>query len=215
MLGPCAVICACMNREAMLRISLASWLNSRQVTEIWITDWCSDSPLNYLEASDPRIKVIRVNGHPHFNLAKAYNLALRAATAELIVKVDVDYVLNPYFDMFSELELNQNEFFTGHWQLGQFDNELGFLRYTNGFIVASRAALVRVNGYNEELVGYGHDDDDLYSRLHTAGFVRKVLLLNKRPYIYHNPHEDGVRSANYEHKDLEESRHRNIERTRR
>lgn len=196
------VICACMNREAMLRVSLSSWLNCKAIAKIIITDWSSKDPISNIEELDQRIKVLRVDGQNKFNLSKAYNTALKALDTELVLKLDVDYILNPYFDLIKDISVGEDEFLTGHWVLGQSDKEMGFLKYLNGFIYTYKSTLDSVNGYNENLEGYGFDDDDLYKRLKIKGFKRRVLLFDRKPYIYHNPHEDSTRSENYEEKDI-------------
>jgi glycosyltransferase involved in cell wall biosynthesis len=199
------VICACMNREAMLSVSLASWLACKEIREIVIADWSSKESLEHLESRDNRIKVIRINGQSNFNLPKAFNVALQHSTAEVILKLDVDYILNPYFNFIQDISLERDEFLTGHWMLGQKDNEMGFLKYLNGLIYTFKSTLDAVGGYNESLNGYGFDDDDLYMRLKSKGFRRSILMFNQKPYIYHNPHEDSSRSENYAEKNIDKS----------
>jgi predicted glycosyltransferase involved in capsule biosynthesis len=68
---------------------------------------------------------------------------------------------------------------------------------------------MKVDGYNENLKGYGYDDCELYARLESvAGLTRTYLDYNKIA-IYHNPHEDYLRSQHYECKNIALTHYRN------
>ena len=109
------IVTACMNRENMLNVSLQSWLNFEEISEIIIVDWSSKNSLKKLETIDERIKVIRVEEKEYFNIGKAFNIGFKNATAEKILKMDVDYILNPYFNLFkSDVKLTKNTFITGN-----------------------------------------------------------------------------------------------------
>jgi GT2 family glycosyltransferase len=49
-----------------------------------------------------------------------------------------------------------------------------------------RADLVRVNGYDEDFVGWGHEDADLAARLYANGITRRVV--HGRAIVYHLDH---------------------------
>jgi GT2 family glycosyltransferase len=51
---------------------------------------------------------------------------------------------------------------------------------------AFRADLFRANGFDEEFVGWGQEDDDLARRLYTLG-IKPVVLL-RQAIVYHIPH---------------------------
>ena len=95
-----SLICACKNRKAPLKISLSSWLLFKEITEIIIVDWSSDESLRELIHLDPRIKVINVPNQIYFNQPQPLNLAAKISTGDYILKVDTDYILNPYHDFF-------------------------------------------------------------------------------------------------------------------
>ena len=44
----------------------------------------------------PRIKVIRIEGQQYYNASTPVNMAIKKATNPIIMKLDVDYVINPY-----------------------------------------------------------------------------------------------------------------------
>ncbi len=199
------IVCAAMNRESILRVSLSSWLQCKGVSEIVIVDWSSQNSLKYLEDLDPKIKVVRVEDQKYFNLGKAYNLGFNNSSCDKILKLDVDYIINPYYSLFGELpKITKNNFVTGDWRLKEVDNDAGFIQYLNGFLYIYRDSFYKGRGYSN-FDNYGWDDDDLYSKLQDVGLERVVMDLSKRKYIYHNPHEDDVRSACYKEKDLKKS----------
>jgi len=199
------IVCAAMNRESILKVSLASWLQCKGISEIVIVDWSSKSSLKYLEDLDPKIKVVRVDDQKYFNLGKAYNLGLNNTSCTKILKLDVDYIINPYYSLFNELpKLTKDNFITGDWRCKDIDNNAGFIQYLNGFLYIYRDCFYKAKGYSN-FENYGWDDDDLYSKLQEAGLKRIVMDLKKSKYLYHNPHDDDVRSSCYEEKDLKKS----------
>ncbi|WP_157769992.1 galactosyltransferase-related protein [Ruegeria profundi] len=58
--------------------------------------------------------------------------------------------------------------------------------HVNGFFVVGRDALLAVNGFNERIVTYGWDDDDLYERLTKAGVQRKDVDPDTIRHIDHS-----------------------------
>jgi predicted glycosyltransferase involved in capsule biosynthesis len=198
-----------MNRERPLKVSLQSWLLEDRIDEILIVDWSSSKPLKYLEKIDKRIKVFRIENQKHFHLGKSYNSAIRFSSCKHIMKMDVDYVINPYTKITEILPPPKDCFYTGNWQLHQYDGDMGFLRYTNGFIYANRSDFLQVGGYREDLIGYGFEDSDLYARLQAIGLTHNTLNLHKIPFLFHIPHDNKSRSENYEEKDIHKSSKRN------
>jgi hypothetical protein len=199
------IVCAAMNRESILRVSLSSWLQAKGITEIVIVDWSSKNSLKSLETLDPKIKVVRVEDQKYFNLGKAYNLAFNNASCDKILKLDVDYILNPYYNLLEELpKLTKQNFITGDWRSKTMDNHLGFLGFLNGFLYIYRDNFYAAKGYSN-FENYGFDDDDLYNKLQTLGYERNFLDIKKNICIYHNPHDQDVRVSNYKEKDWKKS----------
>jgi glycosyltransferase involved in cell wall biosynthesis len=69
-----------------------------------------------------------------------------------------------------------------------------FARLANGFIAVKgcnqgfwRADLERVNGYNEDMTGWGSEDKELAVRLGNAGVQRRTLFLAGIAYHLHHP----------------------------
>lgn len=62
-----------------------------------------------------------------------------------------------------------------------------------------RDDLVRVNGYNEDLLQWGHEDGELAYRLHFAGVGKKALKMGGA--VYHLWHRESERSNEQRHLD--------------
>ena len=95
-----SLICACKNRDESLKVSLSSWILKEEITEIIIVDWSSDNSLSYLSEWDDRIKIITVQNQKYFNQPQPLNLAASIAKGDYILKVDTDYLFNPYYNFF-------------------------------------------------------------------------------------------------------------------
>jgi glycosyltransferase involved in cell wall biosynthesis len=152
---------------------------------------------------------VRFVSQPHegFRLTRLRNLAIAATTADYLVFVDGDMVLDPHFladhargvrvraDSGLTRELIENPAapakFLGSGLGGL--RRLYLLRSPALASLARRAAnpfiaikgcnqafwrddLVRVNGFNEDIRGWGPEDKELCARLRQAGVRRQTLL---------------------------------------
>ncbi len=205
-LGSCpmvSIVCAVMNRFPALRVALTSWRLQPDIREIVIVDWNSDIPLTPLAQEDERIQLIRVDHEPRFHLPAAYNLAADQATQPVLLKLDADYVLNPYYRFQASHPLPDGGFLTGH-----FRHRGQFTEYLNGLICVRAADWHRVHGYNEHLEGYGWDDDDFYRRLAATGLQRWILSPEPAT-AFHIPHGNDARVQHYDDKDLQHAHQQN------
>lgn len=202
------IVSACMNRDAMLRVSLQSWIGNPLVSEIIIVDWSSKEPLCWAEPLDPRIQVLNINDQKFFNKGKALNIGIQASTSEFIMQMDVDYILNPYSNLIEVFRktISEKDFVVcSGWNGDGNGSGAPFLTPTNGFLCAPRRSLIEVGGYNENLKGWGYDDDDIINKLARSGLNRKILRLSGGRFIYHNPHGVEKRIENYENKNPSDS----------
>lgn len=184
-----AVICAVMNREAALRISLASWLQKPEIDEIIITDWSSTPTLECLAGG--RVTVIRVNGEVIFHKTAASNLALDYVTSDTVMQLDTDYVLSPYYNIFN-LPPPTDFFYCGR---ASHKNTCVYHQHLTGFLYVKTDHLRDINGYNEYMVDWGYEDDDSFKRLVAAGVKRTVLPFDDN-YIFHMLHAEDSRHIN-------------------
>lgn len=198
-----SVVVGCMNRDKMLEISIRSWLHHTPIKEIIITDWSSDNDLKYLEEIDPRIKIITVKGKEYYNASIPVNIAIKESRYPIILKLDVDYIINPYGNFNDLININKNEFICGNWKDSNIDNDLGFVKGTNGFLCAYKEDIEKVGYYDESIENYGREDDDMFKRLVDIGLHRKTLKFaaNNIP-IYHNPHSSQYRLDYFKEKDI-------------
>lgn len=211
--GSISIVCACMNRFEALCVSIQSWINQPLVKQIIITDWSSiDFDKEYLESLDDRIQVVTIHNESHFQLSKAYNEAIKKVDYENILKLDVDYIINPYMDISTWLISTEDSFLTGNWEDKSKDCHIGFLEHLNGFLFCSAKHIRAVGGYQGNKHGYGFDDCDLYNRLESIGLTRRYINHQKNNVpIFHIPHGDCYRSEFYEEKDIKLSHKKNRE----
>lgn len=203
-----SIVSACMNRHPALQVALVSWLQQPGVAEVVIVDWSSQVRLAPLAKLDPRVQVVRVDAETRFHHAAAFNLAADCASHPVLLKLDVDYVLNPYVRFLSACPLPEEGFVTGDYR-----HPTPFYKYLNGMIHVRAADWKRVHGYNEHLIGYGWEDDDFYERLVAVG-VKRWFLSPDRAAAFHIPHGDDVRTEHADDKDLEAAHRRNRARAR-
>ena len=219
-----SVICACKNRYNALRVSLSSWLAFDEIKEIIIVDWNSDEPINHLSKLDKRIKIVRVEGEKYFNQPQPLNLAASIATGDYILKLDCDYIINPYFEFFEHYKIDENSFLCGqddyeckheYWNenlqgyavnFNQMDvGELmryshtysPLFKYLTGLCFVTRENYWKVGGYDERMGKYyAFEDDQMTKRLTMMGLECKKL--NQNFNAIHIPHPDKKRYENFE-----------------
>jgi FkbM family methyltransferase len=218
--GNVSIICACKNRLESLKVSLSSWLLFDQIKEVIIVDWDSETPIHNLTQLDPRIKVIRVNNKKYFNLAQPLNLAASHATGDYILKVDTDYILNPYFNFFESYSIDESCFVSGSHdqpslvygtdQNGEYTIDMAknefmnvvdyvnrfsqYFRYLRGMLYVSKENFIKVNGYNQFIDTYGFEDGDIETKLKDLGLAHHKISYDHT--FIHIPHSDKKRIEN-------------------
>lgn len=191
-----SLICACKNRVKPLMISLTSWLLCDEIKEIIIVDWDSDESISFLAKIDPKIKIIRVNHERYFNQPQPLNLALRLCTKEEVIKVDADYVFNPYFNFFNNYKIDDSSFVCGDKETITEDNNIQFYKYLRGLLYVKLKNLKEIGGYNENMGEYyAGEDSEIEYRLKMYGLVEKKISLDYT--LIHIPHEDLDRVKNF------------------
>jgi hypothetical protein len=183
-----SLVTGVMRRTPSLLAVLPTWLVLRELDEIVIVDWGGDASMCEAVRSaglrDSRLCFYRVPGVSCWEFSACANLGISVAVGERILRTDVDVAFAPGF--FADLPLVSDEFWTGYWGQARDHNEC----HLNGTIYTHRESFLVVNGYNERLVGYGYDDEDLYARLCAQGFGRRFL---DHDLMRHLPHGDDLR----------------------
>lgn len=82
-----------------------------------------------------------------------------------------------------------------HFLAERYARKIDHLRGCN--MAFWRGDLVRVNGYNEELMQWGHEDGEIAYRLHYAGVKKKALKMGGN--VYHLHHQESSRSNEGRH----------------
>lgn len=193
-----SIICACKNRYEALRISLNSWLNFDQVGEIIIADWNSEKSISDLTHLDKRVKIIEVRNEDYFNQPQPLNLASKLVTNNFLLKMDTDYVLNPYYNFFNEYNIDDTNFVYGPCNIEDKNIESNpYFKYLRGLLYIKTKFFKAVGGYNENMGKYyAWEDDELVIRLHMYGLNSRSVDYNHN--VFHIPHSDKKRFENFE-----------------
>lgn len=183
-----------MNRSDRVIPCLSTWIGYEEIDEVLIVDWSSTIPIKTDESlkeitENPKTKIVRVNDETSFmSMSFSLNVCLKNATYDHILKCDIDYKLtNSNLLKTFVREQNKNHFFCG-----TIPNKWDF----HGFSFFKKEDALKINGYNEKIRGWGWDDEDFYRRLEKLGLER-VVIMNIEEFLYHIPHDDALRTANY------------------
>ena len=181
-----------MNRLEPLRQALPTWLALPEVDEVIIVDWGSSPPLSHAlrDFTDDRILIVRVTDQRHWKNSKCHNLELRLASrSDLLLRLDNDTLIRP--DFFAHHAPRHNGFYAVNWRT--VPQAVDDKRNLAGTLLIDPKYLLRVNGYNERLVHYGREDDDLHARLMVEGYRWHPMNLDTLDHI---PHTDKARIEN-------------------
>lgn len=107
------------------------------------------------------VKVYRSVGHDFYSMAHSRNIAFKSATGDIVLNVDADNYTNEGFAEYINLLANQVP------EKCIFAKGKKMLRGRLGFYRSEFTDIL--GGYNEQLVGYGHDDHDLLNRAWCSG----------------------------------------------
>ena len=162
-----SIVTACMNRNTNLKKALPSWL-LLPVDEIVIVDWSSDEPVKETlkDFDDKRIKIIRVENEKRWVLTYAFNVGLRFARYENVIKLDADIQVSPSFLIRNRPSINK--LVRGNWKTA-VEEDKHDQKFVNGSFIAPKKSLKKVGYYNEFIRSYGWDDSDIYNRLVSQG----------------------------------------------
>lgn len=177
-----------MNRNENVKKNLANWL-TQSMDELILLDWSSKEPVADMPGvfDDPRVRVVRVEGQTKFIRTLAQNLATQMSRFKKVFKCDSDVEFKG--DFFAAHPLKEGEFWVGDWHQGRDFNE----RHLHGETYYCLDDFFRVNGYDERILAYGHDDTNLKDRMLLSALTKKVFSYN---YLYHQAHDQRMRSDN-------------------
>jgi hypothetical protein len=189
-----AITTGSMNRLGNLLRSLPTWLDLPEPDHVVIVDWGSEISVNsgLHQHDDPRILVVEVMEQSSWHHSKCHNLEFQIASrlgCELVLRLDNDCLLHPNF--FAAHPLDDNTFYAVDCHL--VPPEMDDKRNLCGTLFTKIHDFCRVGGYNERLIHYGYEDEDLYQRMKRSGFLWRNCNLAS---IDHIPHDDISRFEN-------------------
>jgi glycosyltransferase involved in cell wall biosynthesis len=154
-----ALVTTCMGRLAHLQQTLPGMAQQADSECILVDYACPEHSGEWAERNCPTVKVVRTEGASGFNLARARNAGAAACEADWLCFIDADVRCAPGFaaEVSSLLEP------------GFYYRPLPPDTLTWGTAIVARSDFERVGGYDEVMVGWGGEDDDLYARLQFAG----------------------------------------------
>ena len=192
-----SLVTACKNRNEALLTSLQSWLLLKEITEIIIVDWSSDTSLQDLKKHDKKIKVIRAQNETFYIPSQANNLGVSFVNNDHFIRVDTDYVFNPYYNFFENYKIDSNSYVCGEPEIPAERDNNPYYKYLFGLLYISKENFYKVNGYNENIgYYYSHEDKDIFERLKLAGFNQ--IKIKNDFNIIHLPHSDKKRFEHFE-----------------
>ena len=181
------VTCGVRDRADHLRVSLPSWLACEEVGQVVLVDWSSRVPMDLPD--DCRVVLCRVEGQARWHHSKCHNLEIRLAGNSRVLRLDADHVLAPNF--VRRHVLGESELFRYAITPASCENE----KHLAGAVYAHRSDILKVGGYDERLVHYGYEDEDLVHRMEASG----LRLCDLDPsFIMHIAHGDEARLVGQE-----------------
>jgi hypothetical protein len=181
-----------MNRLEPLRRALATWLAMPEVDEVIVVDWGSRETLRDALATfrgDKRLIIVRTE-QKHWHNSKCHNLELALVPKRsLWLRLDNDTLVRP--DFFKLHPHQEGSFYAVNWRT--VPKVVDDKRNLAGTLFVDPAYVLEIRGYNERLIHYGHEDDDLHARLVLHRYHWKEVVLDT---VDHIPHPDKARYEN-------------------
>lgn len=177
-------ITTCMGRLDHLRKSLPTWV-AQPDCEVVVVDFsCPERSGDWVDATFPGVKVVRVTGQSHFNLSKGRNAGASVASGRWLCMVDADVMLAEDFAASVKPLLDTECFLRA---------EPGANKELMGTVLISRDAFKAVEGYDDVIEGWGAEDHDIYLRLQRGGQHQTTFPARLLTPIHHG---DSLRTQN-------------------
>lgn len=134
-----------------------------------------DALVEFVRSQHGRWRVVQnLRGHDWRNPAKAINVGVRHAAADvvLIVSPETRFVSNVPQILLEATHAQPAHYHFGEVAFGEQATPASFRdlkRWTCGSLCVHRRALNEIGGYDESLVGWGGDDDNVRARLRLHG----------------------------------------------
>jgi glycosyltransferase involved in cell wall biosynthesis len=186
-------IVVCKGRLEHLKASLPKLIQQPKSETIVIDSNCPDGAADWVAKNYPAAKIVMLDDDNEFNLPKSRNAGLKLATTKWICFINADIIVkNDFIDQVLPL-LHDRNYYT-------FSHRGGL----SGTCIAALDSLISVCGYDEALVCWCGEDDDLYARLRLHKINSSKLPLELIESIIE--HSDDARTRFYHQKDIFEAR---------
>lgn len=126
-----------------------------------LEEWVKNDLNQYLKKGI--LKYHRIEWPAKFHMSNAKNIAHSLATGDVLCSLDADNLTNKNFAFYINFEFNNNENIVGY---GHGDNgDVG------GRIFISKDNFQKLNGYDENFIGWGFEDLDFKFRALESGLM--------------------------------------------
>jgi hypothetical protein len=201
-----------MGRLDHLKLTLPVSL-SHDCAEVLLVDYsCPEHSGSWAEQAFPeeirtgRLKVIRVTGRSEYHSSHAKNVTHARAQGEVFLNSDADnFIDKPYLDRCAEFFADPAVQMVppAPWDSTASSGMMGRM-------AIRRTPFFALGGYDEDMAGWGSDDNDLLRRASAAG-----LRVRSMPHRYLRviEHDDVLRTRYMRQRDTGESSLRNADLT--
>ncbi len=186
-----ATVTTCMGRLGYLKLT-APYLYGQPDEQIVVDYSCPEKSGDWVEATYPNIKVVRVPGRSFFNSSKAKNIGAATVKSDWICFIDSDIIVAPGIIKVLKSYLKP----------GIFIRALGGNSLC-GFVVCPRESWELIQ-FNEKMEGWGCEDLDFIDGLVVAAKLKEITF-NDYGYLGHIDHPDTLRTKYHKEKDRGES----------
>src|SRR5262245_39656126 len=185
-------ITTCMGRLAYLKKTLGQVVSQEDSSCVVVDYSCPDRCGEWVEATYPEARVVRVPGEKTFNRSIAANAGSRAADTPWICLHGCDISFDPRFAKQIIPMLR-----AGYYYCPEPISDPGLC----GTFISSRQDFERIGGYDQIYRGWGDEDLDVYCALEYIGLKRNTFPAG---WLYHIPHGDDLRVKHQtnSHRDL-------------
>ena len=153
-------------------------------SELIVVDYgCPDRTGDWVEANHPGVTVVRVDDDPGFWLARARNIGASHATADWLLFIDADIMVDARWYSWMQEHLQSGNFYRRALVVGIRDAD------THGTVICARADFDAVGGYDEVYRGWGGEDEDIYPRLNVMGVAEQTFPASLAQAIKHGDEE--------------------------
>jgi hypothetical protein len=188
-----SVVTTCKGRLEHLKVTLPHMMALADCEVIVVDYDCPDHAADWVRATYPEVRIVQVGDRPIFNVSRARNLGVAAATAPWLLMLDADVIVGSSLVDMLRPAMRHGVYFLPDPR----PSSLG------GTLLTTREDFDAVGGYDEAFEGWGSEDQDLIARLDHAGRAVRTFPANVLTGLRH---DDDMRVSFHEIADLDVNR---------